>query len=192
MALPSRAEVERRLVHATGGIPAAVYALDLGLSYRGLRLLLTGAVAVALALEAVRLGTDLEWIVFDRLTREYEQRGLAGYALYLLSMAGVAWLFVPAAAVPGMLALALVDPVGGLLSTGELRTVKRPSVLLATFGVGTLLCLGFVGAVPAMLGGVAVTLADGVKPVVRGYVIDDNLTIPPAVAVAITAGMAVV
>jgi len=191
VAPPSRAEVERRLVHATGGIPAAAYALDAGLSYSGLRLLLTGAVAVALVLEAVRLGTDVEWIVFDRLTREYEQRGLAGYALYLLSMAGAAWLFPPEAAVPGMLALAFVDPVGGLLSTGELRTVKRPFVLLATFGLATLLCLGFVGAVPAVLGGVAATLADGVKPVVRGYVIDDNLTIPPAVAVAITAGLAV-
>ncbi|PSQ60006.1 MAG: dolichol kinase, partial [Halobacteriales archaeon SW_9_67_25] len=35
----------------------------------------------------------------------------------------------------------------------------------------------------------AATVADGVKPVVAGYVLDDNLTIPPAAAVAMTVGL---
>ena len=179
------AEVERRLIHASGGVFPLAYAFDL-LTYPELRRLLTLAVAVALVLEALRLSGRVEWLPFDRLTREYEQRGLAGYALYLLSMAGVAWLFAASAAVPGLLMLAFGDPVSGLLSTGELRAAKRGFVLLAMFGVCTLLALPFVGSLAAIAGAAAATLADGVKPVVRGYVVDDNLTIPPAAAVAIT------
>jgi dolichol kinase len=40
-----------------------------------------------------------------------------------------------------------------------------------------------IGVVAAAVGAAGATLADGVKPVVAGYVIDDNLTIPPAAAV---------
>ncbi len=40
-----------------------------------------GAVVVCV-LEAVRLSTGLDWVVYDRLTREYEQDNVAGYALY--------------------------------------------------------------------------------------------------------------
>jgi dolichol kinase len=43
--------------------------------------------------------------------------------------------------------------------------------------------------VPAVLAGLATTVADGVKPTVQGYVLDDNLTIPPAAAVAMTVGL---
>jgi dolichol kinase len=57
------------------------------------------------------------------------------------------------------------------------------------FGVCTGLAAPFVPPVAAVLGGLAATLADGVKPVVAGYVIDDNLTIPPAAAVAMLAGL---
>ncbi|MFC7235069.1 dolichol kinase [Halosegnis marinus] len=180
-----RAEVERRLVHATGAAFPLAYALDL-LPYAALRLLLSVAVAVAAVLEALRLSGRVRWAFFDRLTREYERSAPAGYALYLLSMAAVAWLFAPDAAIPAMLMLALGDPVSGLLSTGGLRPAKRGFVLLAMFGVCTLLALPFVGSVPAIAGAAAATLADGVKPVVAGYVVDDNLTIPPAAALAIT------
>lgn len=185
-----RAEVQRRLVHASGAWMPATYALDV-LTYRQLGYLLLAGSAVALALEAFRLSGAVDWWIYDRLTREYEQEGLAGYALYFLSMTGVAWLFPPMAAVPGMFALALGDPVSGLLGSGELRSVKGSAALLAMFGVSTLVCLPFVSWVAAVFGGAAATLADGVKPVVAGYVVDDNLTIPPAVAVAITVVLAV-
>ncbi|WP_255151527.1 dolichol kinase [Halorarius halobius] len=184
------AEVERRLVHASGGVVPLAWAVDL-LSYGQLRYLFLAGSAVALALEALRLSGTLDLSIFDRLTREYEQSNPAAYALYVLSMTATLWLFRPDAAVPGCLMLAFVDPAAGLLGSGELRRVKRTFVLLATFGLATLVALPFVGSVPAIFGGLAATLADGVKPVVAGYVVDDNLTIPPAAAAAITVGLLV-
>jgi dolichol kinase len=83
-----------------------------------------------------------------------------------------------------MLMLTVADPVSGLLGSGTLRPTKQAWVLLATFGVATLLAAPFVPSTAAVFGGVAATVADGVKPVVRGYVIDDNLTIPVAAATA--------
>jgi dolichol kinase len=182
-------EVGRRLVHATGA------AIPLGwlagvVTWRELQLLWTGCTLVALGLEALRLSGRIRWRIFDTLTREYERENVAGYALYMLSMTGVAWLFDPAIAAPGMLMLAFGDPVSGLLGSGELRTTKEAISLLAMFGVCLLIALAFVSALPAVLGAAAATLADGVKPVVAGYVVDDNLTIPPAAAVGITVGLA--
>ena len=182
-----RAEVTRRGVHAAGAVFPLSYVVG-PLTWRQLGWLLLGGVGVVLALEAGRLSGRLQLWIYDALTREYEQRGLAGYALYFVSMTFVAWTFPPAAAVPGMLMLAIGDPIGGLLGAGELRSVKRGRVLLATFGTCLLLAWPFVAAFPAVLGALAATLADGAKPVVKGYVVDDNLTIPPAAATAITAG----
>jgi dolichol kinase len=50
-----------------------------------------------------------------------------------------------------------------------------------TVGIGGLV----VGGAAAALGALGATLADGVKPVVAGYVLDDNLTIPPAACIGI-------
>jgi len=182
-----RPEVTRRLVHASGAAFPLSYVAGV-VTWRTLGWILVAAVAVALALEAGRLSGRLQLGIYDTLTREYEQRGLAGYALYFLSMTLVAWVFPPAAAVSGMLMLAIADPVSGLLGEGRLRATKQAHVLLATFGVALLLAWPFVALVPAICGALAATLADGVKPVVRGYVIDDNLTIPPAAATAIVLG----
>jgi dolichol kinase len=107
----------------------------------------------------------------------------------VFSVTLVVLLFEPRVAVPATLALALADPVSGLLGSGELRDVKEGYVLLATFGIATGIAAFFVPAVPAVLAGLATTVADGVKPTVRGYVLDDNLTIPPAAAVAMTVGL---
>ena len=182
-------EVKRRLVHATGAAIPLGYVLGI-VDWPTVRWLWVASAAVALVLEALRLSGALEWRIYDTLTREYEQDSLAGYALYMLSMTGVAWLFEPRAAVPAMLMLAIADPISGLLGSGELRAVKGWPVLAATFGVCLLLALPFVAPAPAVLGAAAATLADGAKPVIRGYVIDDNLTIPPAAATGIVVGSA--
>jgi len=162
-------------------------------SWRELGYLLVLAASAAFGLEVLRLRVGLDWPilerVFDRLTREYEQDNLAGYFLYLFSMALVAVFFSPRSAVPGMLMLAIADPVSGLLGSGELRAAKQGFVLLVTFGVSVLIASFFVPPVPAVLGALAATLADGVKPVVGGYVIDDNLSIPIAAACAIELGL---
>lgn len=181
-------EVERRLVHACGALWPLLYVFDL-VSYAQLQYVLLASSALAVAVDLLRLSGVVNWRLFDRLTREYEEDGLAGYVLYLLSMTFVAWVFAPNAAIPGMLMLSFADPVSGLLGSGELQQVKQGFVLLATFAVSTLIALLFVPSVPAILGGIAAALADGVKPVIRGYVVDDNLTIPPAAAAAITVGL---
>jgi len=175
-------EVARRLVHASGSVVPLLWVANL-LTWEQVRLLLIGGVAATLVLEGLRLLAGLEWVVYDKLTRGYEQDNLAGYALYVFGGGLVGLVFRPEIAVPAMLMLTIGDPISGLLGSGELRTVKRTPVLLAMFVVSTLLAwpfLPFAAVVPAAL---AATLADGVKPVFRGYVIDDNLSIPVAAAV---------
>jgi len=179
-------EIDRRLVHASGtGFPA-LYLLNLT-SWELVQYLLVVSAGVALVLEAIRLLVGLDWAIYDRLTREYEQDNLAGYALYLISAAAVALLVPKIVAIPAILMLTIGDPVSGLLGSGSLT--KETYVLLAMFGVCTGIGSFFVGWLAAALGGLAATAADGLKPVVAGYVLDDNLTIPPAAAAAMLVGM---
>ncbi|MEF8786859.1 MAG: dolichol kinase [Haloarculaceae archaeon] len=193
-----RDEIARRLVHASGTALPLLYLLDIATWYQ-VALLFTLGAAVALVLEAIRLYVGLEWVIYDHLTREYEQDNLAGYALYFISSAGVALAFSfesvlgvrPEIAVPAILMLTIGDPISGVLGSGELKKTKQTFVLLVMFTVCTLLAVPFVPLFAAVLGGLAATLADGVKPVVATYVIDDNLTIPPAAAVAMAVGVEV-
>jgi hypothetical protein len=83
-----------------------------------------------------------------------------------------------------MLMLTLGDPVSGLLGSGELRTVKQPRVLATMFVVCAALAWPFLTPAAVVVAALAATLADGVKPRVRGYVVDDNLTIPLAASLA--------
>jgi dolichol kinase len=180
-------ELRRRAIHAAGSLVPGGYLLD---GYLGLGLVdwwtvryfvLAGAVA-ALAMEALRLTGRLEWRLFDRLIREYERENLAGYALYAVGMTAAAWAFEPTVGVPSILMLTIGDPISGLLSSGDLS--KRGPVLAVMF----LVCLGigypFVPPLPAVAGALVATAADGLKPVVAGYVIDDNLTIPTGAGAA--------
>jgi dolichol kinase len=191
-------EVARRLVHASTSVVPLSYVLLDFVTWRRLQFFLVAAVVAGVGLELLRLRARLEWEIFDRLTREYEQDNLAGYYLGAVGMATVALVFPPEGAdtlvaavaadpspvaIPAMLMLTIADPVSGLLGSGTLRPAKEGWVLLATFGVATLLAVPFVPSLAAVLGGVAATVADGVKPVVRGYVLDDNLTIPVSAAV---------
>jgi len=105
------------------------------------------------------------------------------------SVAGVVLVFDPQIAVPAMFALSLGDPVSGLLASGELRTVKRPRVLLAMFVVTLAVAWPFLPLSAAVLAAVGATIADGVKPQFRGIVVDDNLSIPIVVAVAAWVGL---
>lgn len=179
-------EIARRLVHASGtGFPA-LYLLDLT-DWRTVQYLLVASALIALGLEVIRLLIGLDWAIYDRLTREYEQENLAGYALYLISAAAVALLAPRLVAIPAILMLTIGDPISGLLGSGSLT--KETYVLLAMFGVCTGIAAFFVAWLPAALGGIAATAADGLKPVVAGYVLDDNLTIPPAGAVAMLVGI---
>lgn len=182
-------ELRRRLVHASGSVVPGAYLLDEHVLETGLvtwqvvqALAVAGLVATVF-LEAARLYGGLEHAIYDQLTREYEQDAVAGYALYVLSATVVVLAFAPPIAVPAVFMLTIADPISGVLSSGELRTVARPRVLVGMFVVSFLLAVPFVAPLVAAAGAVGATLADGVKPTIRGYVVDDNLTIPIFAAV---------
>lgn len=190
-------ELGRRLVHASGAVIPGAYLLDEHVLEAGVVTWpLVQAVAVAGliltgVLEFARLYGGLDHAFYDRLTREYEEDSVAGYALYVLSGTVVVLLFEPRIAVPAVLMLTLGDPISGLVGSGEFRRVKRPPALATMFLVCTAIAVPFVPDAPlaAVLASAVATVADGVKPVVRGYVIDDNLTIPPLAAAALLAGL---
>src|SRR6056297_3357358 len=152
-------EVARRLVHASGSAVPIAHLLAPGLvTWAVVKGFMTLAVAAAVVLEFLRLSVGLDWAIYDRLTREYEQDNPAGYALYMVGMAAVAWAvglagMTTAVAVPAMLMLTVGDPISGLLGSADASNVKQAWVLLVMFGVCTLLAAPFVRPVAAVLGG---------------------------------------
>lgn len=187
-------ELNRRLIHLAGTGYPLLYLLD---SYFAIGIIewsvLQGVVLVsalvALGMEGLRLGGILEWAIFDELTREYEEEHLAGYALYLIGMGVAVLAFEPHVALPAILMLTVGDPISGLLSSGGIA--KQTWVLLAMFGVCLALAAPFVQTIVAIVGAAVATAADGVKPVVFTYVIDDNLTIPIGAGAAMTGVLAI-
>ena len=183
-------ELERRAVHASGtGLPA-LYLLGL-VEWPDIQLLLVGLAVAVTALEFVRLVLGYEWGLFDQLARSYARDNLAGYALYAYSQLAVALVFTPNLALPAMLMLTIGDPVSGYLGDNEAGTAKALGVLAVMFLVCFAIAAPFltavlplpVGLAAAAVGAAGATLADGVKPVIAGYVVDDNLSIPPAACV---------
>lgn len=182
------AEIKRRLVHAGGAIFPGLYLAGL-VTWPQLRLIYLAGAVIAGILEVLRLASGLDWWLFRELTREYEESNIAGYALYTASSAAVIAVFEPRIAIPAVLMLAIADPISGYLGADELRPVKRPQVLVVTFAICAGIALPFVPVTVAIFGALIATIADGIKPVVRGYVIDDNLTIPIGAAVALWVGL---
>ena len=187
-----RGELKRRLVHASGtGLPL-LYVLKF-VTWRQFGYVMLACSAVAAALEFVRLVIGLDWEIYDELTRPYEQENVAGYGLYMFSITAVVLAFEPHIAVPAALMLTLGDPISGLLSTTrEAGEPKRLRTLAAMFAICLALSVPFlipatgvaVGVAASVAAALAATVADGFTPVIRGYVIDDNASIPVAAAVA--------
>lgn len=189
-------ELARRGVHAAGSVvPLAHVAAPEVLTWPRIQYVVAAGLVVTGVVEVARLVGILQWALFERLTREYERDNPAGYALYVIGGGSVALLTAPPVAVPAMLMLTLGDPISGLASSGRLRPVKGLFGLAAM--AGTSLAIGLAASlawypaalsVPAAVAGVAAaTVADGAKPVIAGYVIDDNLTIAPLAAAAMVA-----
>nr|WP_221625750.1 dolichol kinase [Halobellus ruber] len=169
-----------------------LYVLDL-VTWRQFGFVMLACSAVAAALEFVRLAVGLEWAIYDELTRPYEQENVAGYGLYMFSITAVVLVFAPQVAVPATLMLTIGDPVSGLLSgSREAGEPKRPRTLAAMFLVCLAVSVPFLvpaagpaaGVVAAVAAAAAATLADGFTPVISGYVVDDNASIPLVAAVA--------
>ncbi|GGJ13975.1 dolichol kinase [Halobellus salinus] len=187
-----RGEFKRRLVHASGtGLPL-LYVLEL-VTWREFGHVMLACSAVAATLEFVRLVVGFEWAVYDELTRPYEQDNVAGYGLYMFSITAVVLTFAPHVAVPATLMLTIGDPISGLLSTTrEAGEPKRLRTLGAMFAVCLAVSVPILvpeagapaGVAASVAAALAATVADGFTPVIRGYVVDDNASIPLAAAVA--------
>lgn len=181
-------EVARRLVHAAGAIFPLIYLVDL-VTWHHLQLIYAVGAVTAIVLEGLRLSGTLDARFFDRLTRDYEQTNPAGYALYTIGSTAVVLLFQPTIAIPAVLMLSIADPISGLLATTRPGATKRPLVLLVTFLVCALLAFPFLPLPAVILGAIVATIADGTTPVIAGYVIDDNITIPIGAALAMWLGL---
>ncbi|GAD51241.1 dolichol kinase [Halarchaeum acidiphilum MH1-52-1] len=180
-------EIGRRGVHALGAAIPLAWLLGLA-PWRWVEWFLCGGLALGVVLESLRLTGRAEWRIYDELTREYEREKPAGYFLYAVGMTVTGLCFPPLVAAPAMLLLALADPFSGMLYAGGLGRKPLP-VMLATFGLCLVIALTTgVPPLPAGLGALGATLADGVTPTVRGHVIDDNLTIPIVAAAAMWVG----
>lgn len=177
-------ELGRRLVHASGAVVPGAYLLDARVLEVGLltwpvvRAITVAGLVATVALEAARLYGGFDHAIYDRLTRGYEQETVAGYALYVAGWTITVFAFEPRVAVPALFMLTLGDPVSGLLSAEGLRPIARPRVLGGMFLVSFLVATPFVPPAVAAVGALGATVADGIKPTVGGYVVDDNLTIP--------------
>jgi len=185
-------EYGRRAIHASGvGMPA-IYLLDI-VTWTELRYFMLAVTGIVFTLEFLRLVGGLNHWIYDEVTRSYEQHSVAGYALYMLSMTAVAVLFGPAVTIPAMLMLILGDPISGELGDNAADEHKRPAVVAAMFVVCFVLAVPFtvagstlgVGAGAAAVGALFGAIADGIKPIIGGVAVDDNLTIPPVAAAGI-------
>lgn len=169
-------EVGRRLVHASGSVVPLSYLA--GVPWRVIEWITLLGAGLALVLEVLRLTRTVEWTLFDRLTRDYEWRSIAGYAWYAIGFAFVAWAFEPTVAVAAMLMLAIGDPISGLLTRGA-SGVKRAPVLLVTFGVSLgIASLVGVPIAAGVAGAFVATVADGVTLKIGSRYVDDNIAIP--------------
>ena len=185
----SQDDLGRRLVHVAGtGFPA-LYVLPF-VEWWLVGAIMLAATAIASLVELGRLRFGLDLFLFDYL-RGYEEGSLGAYLLFMLSATAVALAFGPQVAIPAILMLTLADPVAGAASVDELRRVKRPRALVTMFLACAVLTVPFVHEEPlaVVLGGTGGMLADGIKPVVRGVIIDDDLTIAPAGALGIWVGL---
>lgn len=175
-------DLERRVVHLSGSLVPLAYLADV-LAWRTIQYLLAAGAVAALALEAVRLFVGLEWAVFDRLTRHYEQDNPAGYAVAVIAAAIVGWAFEPAIAVPALLLLTVVDPIAGLLSDVEdVDRLKPWWVMATTFLLALAIAAPLLPLRAAVPVAAVVVVADAVKPRLWGFVIDDNASIPLSAA----------
>ncbi|WP_247003566.1 dolichol kinase [Halosolutus gelatinilyticus] len=177
-------ELKRRLVHASGSGLVALYLLanwfDLGLTWRRFQVLMVVLALGAIGLEFLRLRVGLDWSIYDKLTREYEQDQFAGYGYYMVSMTIVVLLFPDVVALPAMLMLAIGDPISGAVSDDTLKRFKGPKVFGTMFVVSAALAAPFLSEHPLAVVAAALgaTIADGVTLSIGEYIVDDNLTIP--------------
>lgn len=180
-------ELGRRLAHVSGTVVPLVYLFG-PMTWEQLQVLVGAGAVLAVGLEVVRLWVGLDWWVYDRLTREYESDAPAGYALAVVSAAVVVWVFEPPVALAATLMLTIADPISGVLGSAGVGERKSLGVMAVTVGVCLVIGLAFLPPRAAVPAAVVATLVDSYTPVVAGFVIDDNASIP--LGAALVAGLA--
>jgi dolichol kinase len=182
-------DLGRRLIHVAGTAFPALYILPF-VAWWHVAVFMLGATSIASVLELLRLRSGLNLFLYEFL-RDYEEDSPAAYIMFMWSATGAALVFDPQVAIPAILMLTLADPIAGAASVDELRQIKRPRALVTMFLACAVLTVPFVHERPlaVVCGGLGGMLADGIKPTVRGVVVDDDLTIAPAGAVGIWVGL---
>lgn len=180
--------VGRRLFHALGSLIPITYIIGL-VEWRYIVILTWVGLGLAAVLEFVRLFLGYKFL--SSLYRDYESENIAGYAIGTTGIFVAVNLFGvlaedPMIASVSILMLTIVDPIVGVMGTGELRNIKPPHILATTFLLSFLIGVIFLSPLISAAGALGTTLADGAKLRIKGYVIDDNLTIPIYAGVLMT------
>jgi dolichol kinase len=181
-------QVWRRLFHASVGLSVALTASLVEPTRAALLVVLAVALGGGLAGDLLRLRYPSLNVLFFRAFRPLasprEERGIASSTWYVTGLLLVAMLFPLGAFVPAVLVLALADPLASYLGRrwGKKRLGKGSVVGLVVFVVvGTAVLLGWAPPVRALLAAFAAGLVE-----VAPWKLDDNLTVPVAVAAALT------
>jgi dolichol kinase len=181
-------QIWRRLFHAGVGVSVAI-GMSLLAPTRGELLVALGvAVVGGLAGDLLRLRyPDLNVLffrTFRTLASPREAHGIASSTWYVLGLLLVAALFPLEVFVPAVLVLALADPaasyIGRRWGKRRLGTGSVEGVVVFVV-VGAAVLLGWAPPANAILAALAAGLVE-----VAPWKLDDNLTIPLAVAAALT------
>lgn len=172
-----RTALNRRVAHASGGCIPLAYELR-WIEWRTLQIVVAVLAVAAIAVETLRLSVGFRVRIHDFVVRADEENRVASYVYYWSSLAVVVTVFAPAVAVPSYGMLAIGDPISGIVGSGELRRIKRPAALAAMFTVCSLVAVAFLPLRTALAMALGATVADGVKPSLGSYVVDDNLSVP--------------
>jgi dolichol kinase len=181
-------QVWRRLFHAGAGVSVAVATSVLAPTRGELLGVLAVAFVAGLAGDLLRLRYPDLNVLFFRLFRTLasprEARGIASSTWYMLGLVLVVALFPLGVFIPAVLVLALADPAASYLGRrwGK-RRLGTGSVegLVVFVVVGATVLLGWAPPGSALLAALAAGLVEIVP-----WKLDDNLTIPLAVAAALT------
>ena len=179
----------RRVLHAASGVLVAVALTIVDVSRATALAIIAAVVAVMVAMDVARLASPranaLFFTAFRHLAAPRDARGLASSTWYALGILITVAAFALAAAVSGILVLALADPVA---SYGGRRWGRRPFLGGTLEGSALFAAVAFCvlaarhGPTVGALGTIALALAERLS-----WPFDDNLAIPVVGGAAVTA-----
>jgi dolichol kinase len=189
-ALSLRAEAARKALHLATAVVPMAWALG-AVTTPQVRTLLTGALAIALLVEAVRRNAPAAQARFEALVgsllRAREQRAITGATWLAFGMTAVAWFAPERAAIAALWAAAVGDAAAALVGRGVAFVRRRDGASKSL--AGALACAvatgvgawWLVAATPLIASSLGAAAAAAEWPARPG---DDNLRITLVVAAA--------